>query len=291
MDLANLKIIFAAITFCIAIPLQVVGGPEARQLFGAKKVNSFTAPYPYGAYSQGCLAGAIELPETGKTWQAMRLSRNRNWGHPETIDFIKALSKKAASLPSWSGLYIGDISQPRGGPMVSGHRSHQIGLDVDIWMLPATNLNLSKKSRENISSLSLRDPRGAYVNSNWTLGHHRILKEAASDERVARLFIFPGAKVKMCEEEKGNRDWLRKVRPWWGHHYHFHVRLKCPTGLTYCKNQAEPPLGDGCQEAKRWVDRILNPSPPSSNLSKPNPYVQLTIKDLPEQCVQVLTSK
>jgi hypothetical protein len=34
------------------------------------------------------------------------------------------------------GLYIGDISQPRGGPMTSGHASHQIGLDADIWMLP-----------------------------------------------------------------------------------------------------------------------------------------------------------
>jgi murein endopeptidase len=30
------------------------------------------------------------------------------------------------------GLLIGDMSQPRDGPMLYGHSSHQIGLDVDI---------------------------------------------------------------------------------------------------------------------------------------------------------------
>ena len=291
MDLANLKLIFTAIIFCFTIPLQAGCGPEARQLFGTKKSNSSMASYPYGSYSRGCLAGAVELPETGKTWQAMRLSRNRNWGHPETIDYIKTLSEKAAKLPGWKGLYIGDISQPRGGPMISGHRSHQIGLDVDIWMLPATNLKLSKKSRENISSLSLRRANGAYVNGKWTEAHHHLLKAAASDKRVARIFVFPGAKVKMCDEERGSRDWLRKVRPWWGHHYHFHVRLTCPTSLTNCKNQAAPPAGDGCKEAKGWVNRILNPSPPDPDAPKPKPRLQLVMEDLPKQCSQVLTSK
>ena len=291
MGLSKLKLIFPAIIFCIAIPLSGICGPEARQLFGSKKSSSSLAPYPYGRYSKGCLAGAVELPETGKTWQAMRLSRNRNWGHPETIDYIKTLSKKAAKFPGWKGLYIGDISQPRGGPMISGHRSHQIGLDVDIWMLPAKNLKLSKKSRENISSISLRHSNGAYVNEKWSLAHHHLLKEAAIDKRVARLFVFPGAKVKMCEEEKGNQEWLRKVRPWWGHHYHFHVRLKCPIGLTNCKNQAPPPIGDGCKEAKDWVDSILNPPLTNYNVPESKSFVQLMMKDLPKQCSQVLTSK
>ena len=273
------------------IPIQAVSESEARQLFGAKKVNSNMLAYPYGSYAKGCLAGAVRLPETGPTWQAMRLSRNRNWGHPDIIEYIKDLSAKAANLPGWQGLYIGDISQPRGGPMLSGHRSHQIGLDVDIWMLPATDLQLSKKSRENLSSVSLRRSSGAYVNNKWTEAHHRLLKAAASDKRVARLFVFPGAKVKMCNDEKGNRDWLRKVRPWWGHHYHFHVRLKCPTALKNCINQAPPPPGDGCKEAEKWVDRILNPPAPDPDAPPPKPRQELFMKDLPKQCRQVLTSK
>lgn len=111
-----------------------LGAKVAKQVFGFLPQGSEQRPQPLGSYAKGCLAGGAQLPETGPTWQAMRLSRNRNWGHPETVQFIKDLSVKAARQPGWEGLYIGDISQPRGGPMLSGHASHQIGLDVDIWM-------------------------------------------------------------------------------------------------------------------------------------------------------------
>ena len=263
----------------------------AKSLFGAEKLASAQPPAPYGVYAKGCVAGAVQLPETGPTWQAMRLSRNRNWGHPETIDFIKQLSAKAARQPGWNGLYIGDISQPRGGPMLTGHRSHQIGLDVDIWMLPAKNLTLSYNERENLSSISLRRAKGAYTNDNWTRAHMEIMKAAAEDPRVARIFVFPGAKVAMCKLEKGNRKWLTKIRPWHGHHYHFHVRLKCPKGAKGCKNQAAPPAGDGCADAQVWVNNILNPPPPDPNKPPPTPRREYVMADLPTQCTNVLTAR
>ena len=196
----------------------VISSKSAKQLFGAERVASNQRAEPFGGYAKGCAAGNVMLPETGPTWQAMRLSRNRNWGQPEAIDFIKDLSAKAARQPGWSGLYIGDISQPRGGPMLTGHASHQIGLDADIWLRPADRLNLSTTERENISSISMRRAKGAFTNDQWTRAHHNILKAAASDPRVARIFIFPGAKVQMCKDEKGDRSWLRKIRPWYGHH-------------------------------------------------------------------------
>ncbi len=265
-------------------------GVQAKQLFGAKPVASQQSSAPFGGYSKGCLAGGDMLPETGPTWQAMRLSRNRNWGHPVTIDYIKDLSAKAAQQPGWNGLYIGDISQPRGGPMLTGHRSHQLGLDIDIWMLPANRLDLTAAERESISSISMRRDRGAYVNSSWTKQHHEILKAAASDPRVARIFVFPGAKVQMCDDAKGDRSWLRKIRPWWGHHYHFHVRLNCPDGTTGCVNQDPPPKGDGCDDARQWVQDILFPPPPDPNAPKPKPRRELQMTDLPQQCVAVLQS-
>lgn len=271
----------------------VLAAPLAKSLFGAKATSSQQRPASYGSYAKGCLAGAVQLPETGPTWQAMRLSRNRNWGHPETIDFIRDLSALAAQQPGWKGLYIGDISQPRGGPMLSGHRSHQIGLDVDIWMLPAGRLNLTRAERERISSISMRRAKGAYVNDHWSRAHHRIIRAAARDRRVARIFVFPGAKVQMCKDEKGNRAWLRKVRPWWGHHYHFHVRLKCPRGMRGCVNQSPPPPGDGCAEAQKWVDNILNPPPPKPRDPKappPKKRREYVLADLPKQCVSVLRS-
>ncbi|MEW9918106.1 penicillin-insensitive murein endopeptidase [Marimonas sp. MJW-29] len=265
-----------------------LSGVMAKKLFGAKAFASTQAPAAFGSYAKGCLAGAQQLPETGPTWQAMRLSRNRNWAHPETIDMVKKLSAFAATQPGWSGIYVGDMSQPRGGPMLTGHRSHQIGLDADIWMLPAKSLNLSAAQREKISSISMRRAKGAYVNDAWTRAHHNILKAAAKDPRVSRIFVFPGAKVQMCADEKGDRSYLRKIRPWYGHHYHFHVRLKCPAGVAGCVDQAAPPAGDGCADAVQWQQNILNPPPPKPGAKPPKPRRELVLADLPAQCKAVL---
>ncbi len=271
----------------------VISTQEAKQLFGAKRTASAQAAEPFGSYAKGCMAGGVQLPESGPTWQAMRLSRNRNWGQPELIDFVKDLSQEAAKQPGWSGIYVGDLSQPRGGPMLTGHRSHQIGLDADIWLRRADALNLSNTDRENISSVSMWRNQGAYVNEKWTEAHKNVVKAAAKDPRVARIFIFPGAKVKMCNEETGDRSWLRKVRPWWGHHYHFHVRLNCPRGASGCVDQNPPPAGDGCAEAQQWVNNILNPPPPQPrdpNAPAPAPRRELVLADLPAQCGSVLAS-
>lgn len=263
---------------------------EAKKLFGTKSSGTSQSPATYGSYAKGCLAGAEQLPETGPTWQAMRLSRNRNWGHPELVDMVKNLSRFAAQQPGWNGLYVGDISQPRGGPMLTGHASHQVGLDADIWMLPPTSLSLSRKQRENISSISTRRANGAYVNSSWTRSHHEIIKAAAKDPRVERIFVFPGAKVQMCDDERGDRSYLRKIRPWYGHHYHFHVRLACPKGEQGCVNQAAPPAGDGCDDARQWQANIISPPKPKPG-PKPKPSKprrQLVLADLPSQCKPVL---
>ncbi|MDU8942457.1 penicillin-insensitive murein endopeptidase [Ovoidimarina sediminis] len=284
--------IIRTLAICLALLAAPAGAdPLAKELFGAKRAASPHKPAPHGSYAKGCVAGAVQLPETGPTWQAMRLSRNRNWGHPDAIEFIERLSRKAARQPGWNGLYIGDISQPRGGPMLTGHRSHQIGLDIDIWMRPADNLQLSAKTREEISSISMRRAEGAYVNGNWTRAHHEILKAAAKDPAVARIFVFPGAKVQMCKDEKGDRAWLRKIRPWWGHHYHFHVRLNCPSGGRGCQEQVPPPAGDGCRDAEDWVRNILNPPPPDPNAPPPKPRREYVMADLPQACAQVLTAR
>jgi len=278
---------FAALAFCLTAPAQ--SDTLAKELFGAKRSASPHTPQTFGSYAKGCVSGARQLAETGPTWQAMRLSRNRNWGHPEAIAFVERLSAYAARQPGWNGLYIGDISQPRGGPMLTGHRSHQIGLDIDIWMRPAARLDLTRADRENISSISLRRQKGAYVNDNWSEAHHRILRQAAMDPAVARIFVFPGAKVRMCNDETGNRAYLRKIRPWWGHHYHFHVRLNCPEGDRACVDQAAPPPGDGCADAEQWVRNILNPPPPDPNAPPPTPRRELRLADLPQQCATVLS--
>ncbi|WP_458792259.1 penicillin-insensitive murein endopeptidase [Yoonia sp. MH D7] len=263
----------------------------AKDVFGYISTASSGRAESIGEYARGCQAGAVQLPETGPTWQAMRLSRNRNWAQPVTVGFVQDLSRFAATQAGWNGLYVGDMSQPRGGPMLTGHASHQSGLDADIWMLPPNRLNLNASERENLSSISMRRASGAFTNSRWTPQHEAILKAAASDPRVARIFVFPGAKVEMCKNATGDRSWLNKIRPWAGHHYHFHVRLNCAPGAADCKNQAPPPAGDGCADAQAWVDNILNPPPPQPrdpNAVPTAPRGPLTLARLPAQCMGVI---
>jgi penicillin-insensitive murein DD-endopeptidase len=262
----------------------------AKPLFGAIQTPSSQPSEALGFYSRGCQAGAVALPETGPTWQAMRLSRNRNWGQPILLDYIQDLSQFAATQPGWAGLYVGDMSQPRGGPMLTGHASHQSGLDVDIWMLPPSRLNLTRAEREEISSISTQRAEGAYVNSSWTPQHEAIIRQAASDPRVDRIFVFAGAKVALCDSATGDRSWLNKVRPWYGHHFHFHVRLTCPAGDRTCEGQAPIPPGDGCDDARQWVSNILNPPPPDPNAPPPTPSREVTMASLPAQCTDVLNS-
>ncbi|SLN31375.1 penicillin-insensitive murein endopeptidase [Pseudooctadecabacter jejudonensis] len=266
----------------------------AKDVFGFLPTASNQRSEAIGGYARGCQAGAVQLAETGPTWQAMRLSRNRNWAQPVTIDYVQDLSRFAATLPGWEGIYVGDMSQPRGGPMLTGHRSHQSGLDADIWMLPPDRLNLTEQERENLSSISMRAQRGAATNANWTEEHMQLMRAAASDPRTARIFVFPAAKVAMCAWETGNRDWLNKIRPWHGHHYHFHVRLNCPRGDRNCEDQAPIPAGDGCADADRWVRDILNPPPPPPTDPNAPPAPRrgpTTMAQLPAQCLDVAASQ
>jgi penicillin-insensitive murein endopeptidase len=289
----------------VLIALLTVGPARAEdlanQLFGAKDTPSQQDSMPVGFYSKGCAAGLVQLPETGPTWQAMRLSRNRNYGQPVMIDFLQELSV-AATQVGWRGLYIGDISQPRGGPMVSGHASHQIGLDADIWMLPPPSLGLSRQEREDISSIPVRSADQLSVTENWTNSHRELLKAAALDKRVDRIFVAAAVKIEMCKTAKtADTKWLQKIRPVAGHDTHFHVRLKCPKGAELCETQTPTVKelsggGNGCDDTLMWwVTDFLNPPKGEKVEKDPDEPVkkgprEYTMADLPAQCAAVLAS-
>ncbi|KPQ06286.1 MAG: penicillin-insensitive murein endopeptidase MepA [Rhodobacteraceae bacterium HLUCCA12] len=269
----------------------------ANQLFGAHALPSLATPEVFGFYARGCAHGLVALPETGPTWQAMRLSRNRNWGHPETIAYLQDLSREAVRI-GWRGLYIGDISQPRGGPMTSGHASHQLGLDADIWMLPPPRLNLTRAERENISSISVRTEDQRSVNANWTPAHHALLRAAASDPRVDRVFVSAAVKIEMCRTATAaDTPWLQRIRPVAGHNYHFHVRLRCPADSRECETQTPTVAelsdgGNGCDDTLIWwVTDYLDP-PPQTEPVEPPPRRrhprEFTLADLPQQCTNVV---
>lgn len=292
-----------ALIVCLLAPLPAHAEKLANRLFGAVGTPSRQDSMPIGSYAKGCAAGLVELPESGPSWQAMRLSRGRNYGQPVMIDYLIGLSRAAQQI-GWGGLYIGDISQPRGGPMTSGHASHQIGLDADIWMLPPQRLNLTRAEREEISSIPVRSADQRSVTDNWTPSHRRLLQTAASDPRVDRVFVAAAVKIEMCKTATpADTKWLQKIRPVPGHDTHFHVRLKCPKGARLCETQTPTVAdlsknGNGCDETLTWwVTDYLNPpkgtkqkkSAEDDAPRKRGPR-EFTMADLPRQCGRVLKS-
>jgi penicillin-insensitive murein endopeptidase len=180
------------------------------------------------------------------------------------------------------------MSQPRGGPMLTGHASHQVGLDADIWLTPMPNRELTRAERENISATNVvaADKRDIDP-SVWTPAHLAVIKAAATEPNVERIFVNAAIKKAICREATGDRTWLEKVRPMWGHNYHFHVRIGCPSGDAACKPQDPTPEGDGCGSALDWWfrDAVFNPKPPAT---PPKPRPPLTMADLPPACRDVL---
>ena len=269
----------------------------AKKLFGAKKQAAALRPRAIGFYSKGCLSGAARLPDNGKAWQAMRLSRNRHWGHPKLVALLQRFATEVQEKDGWPGLLMGDISQPRGGPMLTGHASHQIGLDADIWMSPMPRRKLSRKERENISATSMLAPDKVNVNRHFKPGHVKILKRAASYPSVERILVHPAIKGALCKRAGSDRAWLRKIRPYWGHHYHFHVRIKCPAGSTNCKPQKPTRADDGCgKELTWWLKRVKpRPKPKVKPKKKKKKKVKKrrpkTMDDLPMECRSVLAAR
>jgi penicillin-insensitive murein endopeptidase len=258
----------------------------AKELFGRRDKPASLEAQSIGGYARGCLAGAVALPINGETWQVMRLSRNRNWGHPQLIRLLQDLSAHLPRVNGWPGLLIGDISQPRGGPMITGHASHQIGLDADIWLTPMPTRRLSPAEREEMSATNVVRADWLDVDPGiWTPQHTALIRAAAKKRDVARIFVNPAIKKALCREAGQDRAWLTKVRPTYGHNYHFHIRLACPTGDTGCSDQEPPPAGDGCgAELAQWfTPRMLHPKP-----GKPRP--PLTLAQLPAECRRVLAA-
>ena len=269
-------------------PLPPIERPDdpktpAKELFGRKTSPAPLQARSIGFYTGGCLAGGVALPINGKTWQVMRLSRNRNWGHPNLINFLERFANKAPAI-GWNGLLVGDLAQPRGGPMLTGHWSHQIGLDADIWLTPMPDRELTVKEREETMATNVVADDWNDVNPQiWSPKYIALLKTAAQDTEVERVLVNPAIKKALCRDVKGDRSWLHKVRPVFGHNYHFHVRIGCPKDSTACRAQAVPPSDEGCGEDLNWwfseKARSIKPS------TTPR---QILMSALPESCHQVL---
>ena len=256
----------------------------ARRLFSIPARPAQLPAAAFGAYGRGCVAGAIALPPEGPGWQVVRLSRARNFGHPKLVAWIEALAAgvRKDGLPD---LLIGDMAQPRGGPMLTGHESHQLGLEVDIWLTPApAGRVLTMQEREEMPPIDVVRPDLLEVNAGFTPAQLALLRRAALSPEVERIFVNAAIKQAACRGTTGERGWLRKVRPWPGHTYHFHVALRCPN--AGCAERNPIPPGDGCgKELAHWFrEEVRFP-----RKAAPPPKF-LRLNDLPKACRQVLAA-
>lgn len=282
----------AALAIAFAAGSVMAGEKSARFLFGSVKSGSAGTALPVGGYANGCIGGAVQLPANGPGYQAMRPSRNRAWGHPILKTFLEDLGQTMQG-EGFAGVLVGDMSQPRGGPMKTGHRSHQSGLDADLWFREAPDYQLSREERQKWSAYSVVakgwPPK---VNEKFDDRVARLIELAAGDHRTARVFVAAIIKKELCKTAPlGNRAWLRKLRPWYGHKDHLHVRLKCPVDAIGCVDQKPPPTGDGCGKAMAFW---FKPKPKTAEPAKPKkpvkkkPREEVMLSHLPNACTTIL---
>lgn len=258
--------------------------PPAAEQFAAVQSSRGGEARVYGTYTRGCITGAQQLPLEAVQWQVLNPARNRAWGHPGLIRFIQALAAGVAS-DGFRGVLVGDLAQPRGGPLPSDHNSHQVGLDADIWLMPLPVRKLSAGQLETFDPPSMVDVNTLRVNALFGAAQVSLLKRAAQAPGVERIFVSPPIKQALCERE-GAQAWLQKIRPWRGHMAHMHVRMACPVDSDDCKDQEPPPEGDGCgAELASW---FKDTSWTREGSTKYVPEKAMRLDGLPAQCRQLL---
>ena len=271
----------AVILGSVFFSLQTTASPQDWQRIKRPIPATDGKANPIGSYSNGCIIGAEPLPYKGEGYQVIRMNKNRYYGHPDMIAYLQHLGQKAksAGLPT---MLVGDIAMPGGGRFLTGHASHQMGLDADIWLRMGTMTDSEALNSDGKGLLVVNRQTQRVDENVWNNNHATLIKLAAQDPQVTRIFVNPAIKLKLCQTAGDDRAWLHKIRPWFGHDSHFHVRIACPKDAAYCEDQAPVPAGDGCgDELYSWFE----PAKPGSGSSKP----KVTPPE-PFLCQQVLSS-
>jgi penicillin-insensitive murein endopeptidase len=247
-----------------------------------------------GFYNNGCILGAKAFATSTNSWELVNTRRNHQYGHSSLLDFTEKLGAKSVAN-GWGKLVVGDSSCPMGGKMHEGHNSHQVGLDVDIfYRFVPRGQTLSEQQRNSWDDraqeaieiarykrtfIDENKPVEASMTSNLRPDYLKLLREAALDERVQRIFVSAPIKRELCKNFSGAQagPWLAKIRAEAGHRSHFHVRLRCPPEeKSLCKAQDPVPMSadHGCgADLEPWFNPIERPKPggPTTPAKTPPP--------------------
>lgn len=220
-------------------------------VFSALLPNTVVAQ-AMGGYAAGCQFDAQALPQLGPGFYVLRTSRERYYGQASLIQYLQNLGNKLdqAQFPA---MLVADMAKKRGGPFAYGHRSHQSGLDADIWLRTPPH-TVDRHQLETLAAVDMVNHKRYTLSAHFKDQQRLLIALAAQDPKVSRIFVHPLIKQAMCKAY-GDAPWLSRLRPWFGHSKHIHVRLNCPPGDIYCEPQAPVAPGTGCgSELASWIN-------------------------------------
>lgn len=260
------------------------GDPHKENVWSKIRQPTAGLPQAIGSYANGCQLGALPLEASNTGFVSIRRHRHRFYSQPVTLTLVRHIGRVIAGKYQ-AQILIGDLSLPVGGPMPFGHSSHQNGLDVDIWFYTVPAGTTPAADLEPPTTVD--KGAGRLIARRWLPAYRDALYTAATYPKTNRIFVNPVIKQALCQTEADTR-WLHKLRPWFGHDAHFHIRLNCPADNPACIAQAPIPPGDGCTpDLQQWVkdqsDAFLHPKPAKPRKPRKG-------KVLPQPCLNLLHS-
>lgn len=204
-----------------------------------------------GFYSNGKISNSVSVDDYSES-HIRKLYRNRGqlFGTTETMLALSGLADHMkSSFPSVEVTQIGDISSKM-GRKIRRHKSHQNGLDSDVVYYRVNEQAQPESELEWGEDFVINGKltKNFHIKRNW-----EAMKYLVNNHDVGRIFVDGKIKKALCSyakkvgEFQQELETLRRLRIENSvHMHHFHLRLKCPSGNSRCKAQAEPPTGSGC---------------------------------------------
>lgn len=218
-----------------------------------------------GFYSKGSLINPSQLPNDGVGFLKLFQPRDRAYATQDLVTLIEnAASAIALAFPGGERMQMGDFSQREGG-QISGHASHQNGLDVDVKFFNHAHLEQDPMGTNGFDEIFVDEKNQVTPNYDFER-NEALVKFVVDSGLVRRIFVDGNIKKAFCDRAKASgeyRDdleWLRRLRPLEGHQDHFHIRIACPTSSPNCVAQEEPPLGTSCDTIFETQERSVGRS-------------------------------
>jgi murein endopeptidase len=219
-----------------------------QTLTGNLRVTNQAVGYP----DNGVLRNSTSVKKVAeslkdkKYFSVEHIDRNRFYGTVEISEMITELGKFLTTNFDDLKLYVGNISAVRGG-LLKPHKSHQIGMDVDLaYPMPTTEDAEKIKFPLVVKQSTRKFFTEAYsTEKTFKLFKHAFMQKKTPVDRifVDQLIINDLCRYAKQKNELANDDgpivkkMFENIEHVKGHGDHFHLRLKCTANQPGCRSK------------------------------------------------------